>query len=118
MRVTVTWNTDNTDVDLWVDEPNGQRCYYRRKRTYNGGTLLQDVTQGYGPERYENIGGRKGPYRVRLEFYGHRSNVLGNETHVSVSIVINAGTDQQRIIEKNFVLKRRKQIVDVVRLRL
>ncbi|MCA9520613.1 MAG: hypothetical protein KC609_06565, partial [Myxococcales bacterium] len=90
LRVTVTWNTDNTDIDLWVEEPGGQRCWYRQKRTQSGGVLLQDVTWGYGPERYENKSGPKGRYAIKLQFYGHRSNVLGNETHAHVTIIVNA----------------------------
>lgn len=113
LRVTVTWNTDNTDIDLWVEEPTKERTWYRQKQTRNGGVLLQDVTWGYGPERYENKSGIKGKYAIKLQFYGHRSNVLGNETHAHVTIVINAGTPQQEIVEKNLVLKQRKQVVDV-----
>lgn len=113
VRVTVTWNTDNTDIDLHVVEPSGEKCYYSHKRTRHGGVLLQDVTWGYGPERYENVGGQDGKYNVRLKFFGHRSNVLGNETHANVVIVLNAGTAKQRIIEKNLVLKKRQDVVDV-----
>jgi len=118
LRVTVTWNTDNTDIDLWVIEANGTKCYYKRKRTKNGGSLLDDVTRGYGPERYQNIGGRSGTYEVKLHFYGHSSNVLGNETHVSILIVLNAGSPTERIIEKNLVLRESKEVVTIGKFRL
>jgi tetratricopeptide (TPR) repeat protein len=118
LRVTVTWNTDNTDIDLWVIEPTSEKCYYSNKKTKNGGTLLEDITRGYGPERYQNIGGTSGQYKIQLHFYGHSSNVLGNETHASTIIVIHAGTPKQRIIEKNFVLKKREQIVNVAKITL
>ncbi len=118
LRVTLTWNTDNTDVDLWIHEPNGESCSYNTRNTRNGGALLQDITRGYGPERYENRQGPSGPYKIQLHFYGHRSNVLGNETHASVLIVLNAGTPQQEMFEKNVVLKKRGQRVDVTTLKL
>ncbi|MCA9523764.1 MAG: hypothetical protein KC609_22500, partial [Myxococcales bacterium] len=70
------------------------------------------------PERYENKSGPKGRYAIKLQFYGHRSNVLGNETHAHVTIIVNAGTPRQEIIEKNLVLKQRKQIVEVTQLTL
>ena len=28
LRVTISWNTDGTDIDLWVIEPDGVKCYY------------------------------------------------------------------------------------------
>ena len=118
LRVTLTWNTDNTDIDLWVEEPFGEKCWYKNKKTRNGGHLLQDVTQGYGPERYENKGGRGGQYTVRLKFYGHRSTVLGNETNANVTMIMNAGTKDEKIVEKNLVLKKRKEVVKVMTLSL
>lgn len=118
LRVTVTWNTDNTDIDLWVIEPNGEKCFYSHRQTSNQGQLLDDITRGYGPERYQNVGTRSGKYDVKLHFYGHSSNVLGNETHASVLIVVHAGTPEERVIEKNLVLKRRASVVSVTTLQL
>ena len=31
--VTITWNTDNSDVDLHVIEPTGEECSYKNRRT-------------------------------------------------------------------------------------
>ncbi len=118
LRVTLTWNTDNTDVDLWLHEPNGESCSYRKRKTSNGGTLLQDITRGYGPERYEIRKAPQGSYKVQLHFFGHNSNVLGNETHASVLIVLNAGTPQQEMFEKNVVLKGSNTRIDVTTLKL
>ena len=38
LRVTISWNTDATDVDLWVIEPDGTKCFYGHNRTASGGT--------------------------------------------------------------------------------
>ncbi len=118
LRVTVTWNTDNTDIDLWVYEPRGQRCSYRRKLTTNGGELLEDLTGGYGPERYENRGSVEGKYRLVLHYFGHSRNTLGNETHVNVQIVLNEGTLERKVIEKSLILRRPGAKVAVATLRL
>lgn len=118
LRVTVTWNTDNTDIDLWVTGPQGHRCYYRNKSTPDGGQLLEDITRGYGPERYENRQPPPGNYHIQLQYYGHRTNVFGNETHVSIILVQHAGTPEQSIVFKSLVLRHRKQIVDVARLKI
>ncbi|MCB9640083.1 MAG: VWA domain-containing protein [Myxococcales bacterium] len=118
LRVTVTWNTDNTDVDLWIKEPGNQNCSYKNKSTPNGGQLLQDITRGYGPERYQIRKAPQGHYEVSLHFFGHRTNVLGNETHAIVVIVLNAGTPEQTIIEKNVVLKKRDARVQVTTVKI
>ena len=118
LRVTVTWNTDNTDIDLWVREPGGERCWYKHKRTRSGGVLLEDIRRGYGPERYETRRGANGRYTVRLKFFGHSSNTFGNETHAQVLMVVDAGTPQQRVIERSVVLKRKNAVVRVAALDL
>ncbi|MES2445363.1 MAG: VIT domain-containing protein [Pseudomonadota bacterium] len=52
VRVVVDWTTDATDLDLWVDEPGGERAIYNHPRTRIGGHLSNDMTAGYGPEQY------------------------------------------------------------------
>ena len=52
IRVTLEWNTDKTDMDLWVDEPTEERAIYSNPRTAIGGRLSNDMTRGYGPEEY------------------------------------------------------------------
>ena len=116
LRVTVTWNTDNTDIDLWVTGPSKQKCHHRKRSTRDGGRLLSDVTRGYGPERYENKRARKGRYHVQLQFFGNASSTFGNETHASVLITRYAGTRYQKTIRKNIILKHNKQIVSVTTL--
>jgi hypothetical protein len=52
LRVTMEWNTDITDMDLWIDEPSGERAIYSNPKTAIGGRLSNDMTRGYGPEEY------------------------------------------------------------------
>jgi len=33
VRVVMDWNMNNTDIDLWVTDPNGEKCYYSHNRT-------------------------------------------------------------------------------------
>ena len=113
MRITATWNTDNTDIDLWVIEPRGQKCWYRNKNTTTGGQLLADATAGYGPERYQNQHGPNGKYTIKAQYFSHSRSSFGNQTHVNVLIVLHPGTAKQRIIEKSVILKKRKAIVPV-----
>ena len=48
----LTWDADQTDIDLWVTEPSGEKCFYGHNRTTIGGLLSRDFTDGYGPEEY------------------------------------------------------------------
>jgi len=69
IRVVVDWTTDATDLDLWVDEPGGERAIYNHPRTASGGHLSNDMTTGFGPEEYFLHRARGGEYVVRANVY-------------------------------------------------
>lgn len=69
LRVTLEWNIDATDMDLWVDEPDGERAIYNNPHTAIGGRLSHDMTQGYGPEEYLLRRAPKGEYTIRVNIY-------------------------------------------------
>src|SRR5690606_15589026 len=52
LRVVLTWDADNTDIDLWVTDPFGERAYYGHRLTRQGGRMSPDFRQGYGPEEF------------------------------------------------------------------
>jgi hypothetical protein len=115
LRVTISWNTDATDVDLWVIEPDGTKCYYQHNRTKNGGELSQDQTQGYGPERYQVKKALKGTYRVVVHYFAINPNLLAGETHVNVVVTRFAGTPQEVTERRTFTLKKHNEEVEVCR---
>jgi hypothetical protein len=69
LRVVLEWNTDDTDMDLWVDEPTDERAIYDHPRTGIGGRLSHDMTQGYGPEEYLLHKAPDGTYTVQVNVY-------------------------------------------------
>ena len=69
IRVVVDWTTDATDLDLWVDEPGGERAIYNHPRTATGGHLSNDMTAGFGPEEYFLHRAPAGEYVVRANVY-------------------------------------------------
>jgi hypothetical protein len=117
LRVSITWNTDNTDVDLHVIEPDGTKVYYESPRSKNAGRLSTDLTQGYGPERYHTPTALKGEYRVLVHYYRSNPNLLGGETHVSVTITRDAGTPEERIERHTVILQRQGEAVEVARVK-
>ncbi len=32
LRITLAWDAGNTDIDLWVIDPNGEKAYYGHRR--------------------------------------------------------------------------------------
>jgi hypothetical protein len=95
ISVTATWNTDNTDVDLWVIEPGGEKCFYKRPRTSTGSRLSSDLREGYGPERYVAKKATSGEYKVLAHYYRANRNRMGGATSVRLRVVIGAGTPQE-----------------------
>lgn len=76
LRAVLSWDADNTDIDLWVIDPDGEATYFSRPLSRQGGRISRDVTQGYGPEEFVLRDAKPGRYEVRAKFYGHRQQVL------------------------------------------
>jgi hypothetical protein len=113
LRVTISWNTDATDVDLWVIEPDNTKCFYQNTRTKNGGELSQDQTQGYGPERYQVIKAQKGRYRVLVNYFATNPNLLAGETHVNVVVTRFAGTVREETQRHTVILRKKGEEAEV-----
>jgi hypothetical protein len=113
LRVTISWNTDATDVDLWVIEPDGTKCFYQHNRTKNGGMLSEDQTQGYGPERYQIAKAPKGKFTIKCHYYRANQNLVAGETSVNVVVTRNAGTPQETTQRYTIILKRQGEEVTV-----
>jgi tetratricopeptide (TPR) repeat protein len=107
--VTITWNTDNTDVDLHVTEPSGEECFYSHRQTRSGGTLTQDVTQGYGPEMYVLREAPKGSYDIRAHYFASDGNRASARTKVYATVFENWGTKAEKVTEKVVTLETGKE---------
>ncbi len=84
LRVVMTWDADNTDIDLWVIDPVGEETYYGRNRSRSGGHVSRDFTQGYGPEVYTIARALPGTYRVRAHYFGDRRQSLTGPVTVQI----------------------------------
>jgi hypothetical protein len=95
IRIVLNWDTDDTDVDLWVTEPDGEKCMYSHPLTNSGGRISNDFTQGYGPEEYMIRNAKKGTYHIEAHYYGdHRPSLNGKAT-LSVQLFKLYGTTMQ-----------------------
>jgi Ca-activated chloride channel homolog len=96
VRIVLTWDTDLTDMDLWVTEPSGEQCDYSRNRTTIGGIMSDDFTEGYGPEVYAIRRAMRGTYRVRANFYGSDAQTLTGPTTVQAIVTTDYGRPGER----------------------
>ncbi|TWO68690.1 DUF2135 domain-containing protein [Caenimonas sedimenti] len=96
LRVVLAWDTDDTDMDLWVTDPNGEVASYGRPLTRQGGAMSPDATGGYGPEEFALKQARPGKYVVQAQFYGHRQQALSAGTTVMVRVTTGFGTPAAR----------------------
>lgn len=67
--VVLSWDTQGTDIDLHVLEPNGEECSYQQKQTAAGGVLDHDVTTGLGPETYSLRRAKPGRYTLDAHYF-------------------------------------------------
>jgi uncharacterized protein YfaP (DUF2135 family) len=113
----ITWNTDNTDIDLHVKEPSGEECYYKNPSTKIGGRLTRDVTRGFGPEMYTLQDAPEGVYNVTALNYASDRNRTSVRTKVYTTIFEHWGTDQEKMRRATVALtegKESKQLMKVV----
>ena len=95
LRVVIEWNTGATDMDLWVDEPNGERAIYDNPRTNIGGRLSNDMTSGYGPEEYLLRKAARGEYRISVNVYASDVINPNGTTVVTAKLYRNFGRTSQ-----------------------
>ena len=105
LLVTLTWEQDETDVDLYIIEPGGEAMWFGNPQTSNGLELDFDDTTGFGPEHGTlEAGGTDealaGNYRVRVHYFS--DDGLGVAATGRVSIVINEGREDQNTLSLRF----------------
>jgi Ca-activated chloride channel homolog len=97
LRVTLGWDADNTDIDLWVIDPLGESVYYASNRSTSGGRVSQDLTQGYGPEVFTLTRPLPGVYRVQANYFSDSRQSLTGPVTVQLEFQTGYGTpDSQR----------------------
>ena len=103
LRIILSWDADNTDIDIHVLEPNGEEAYYQHRRTSSGGFVSQDITTGYGPEEYLQLKGQKGVYKVLTHYFGSSQQRLTGPATATATVYTNWG----RASEKRQILSLR-----------
>lgn len=113
VRVVLNWDADNCDMDLWVTDPNEEKCYYGNKLTYQGGRMSMDFTRGYGPEEYLVRLAKSGKYKIEVNYYGNSQQTIAGATTVQLQLFLNWGRPNQQVQEITLRLKDNKEVVEV-----
>ncbi|EIE03376.1 YfaP family protein [Leptospira licerasiae] len=109
IKVVLTWDTA-TDVDLWVLDPTGEKCFYANRSTKSGGNLDVDVVDGYGPETFTMSKALPGNYSIQVQYYGSYDKPI---TRVNVYVVLNEGKPNERRKQFQFVMTRSQQVYHI-----
>ena len=96
LRVTIEWNTEETDLDLWVDEPNGERAKFDNPATAIGGRLSNDMTEGYGPEEYLLRRAPDGTFTVTADVYSADELNPNGPSRITAHLIHDFGRPQER----------------------
>lgn len=106
LRITLTWDTAGSDVDLWVtvphpERPDGELVNYSHRQSQAGGALDTDVTTGFGPETFTQAHLVRGTFRVRAHAYR-----IDRPTRIEVTTVRFEGTpDEERRVLRGVLLR-------------
>jgi len=113
VRVVLSWDTNDCDMDLWVTDPKDEKCYYENTLTYLGGKISRDVTQGYGPEEFMLKKAENGKYKVQVDYFGTRSQKQLMPVSLRITFYTHFGTPQQKQEETTVRLSNTKEVIEV-----
>jgi uncharacterized protein YfaP (DUF2135 family) len=113
IRVSLTWDTDNCDMDLWVTDPNGEKCFYKHQLTRIGGKISNDFTDGYGPEEFMIKKALNGQYLVQANYYGTRSQSQLAPVNLHLVFITNFGKPNQKKQEVTIRLENKEDVINV-----
>lgn len=117
IKVYLTWDTDHSDVDLWVTNPAGEKVFYSHRKGKFGEALYDDVTTGYGPESFTAPKAARGEYVVQVNYFGRgRSNF--SEARGEVIVVLDEGKPSEQKHVLPYKLFDEKQTVTVARIQV
>jgi hypothetical protein len=110
IRVVVRWNTDGSDINLAVKNPNGEWChYYNYRGCSETGWYISDrilIATGYGPEQYLLKKAEKGKYLICVNYINDGRRPVAERTTVAVDIYRKyAGKAEQRQTVSRQVLR-------------
>lgn len=88
--IQLTWNTDETDVDLHVWDPNNEHTYWSQLTEAEdgipGAQLDVDDVNGYGPEHFTMQSAQAGDYVVKVRYFSTHGVTANTTATVRINI--------------------------------
>ena len=109
LRIVMSWDVDQTDIDIHVLEPNGEEAYYGHRRTAEGGFVSEDVTTGYGPEEYLKKDLERGVYKICSNYFASHQTSLTGAATITVCVYTDWGTKDEKFQLITFRLDKPKE---------
>ncbi|MCK5688677.1 DUF2135 domain-containing protein, partial [Myxococcota bacterium] len=113
IRISLSWDADLTDIDMWVIEPSGEKAYYGHRNTRIGGLVSRDFTQGYGPEEYLIHRAMKGTYKVQTNYFGSGAQTLTGAVTLQLELFTNYGRPNEQRQAITLRLSENKETITV-----
>jgi uncharacterized protein YfaP (DUF2135 family) len=99
MLVTLVWDNDRADLDLYVINPAGAAVWYNNQRLPSGAALDVDHRGGFGPENFSfgRAGAEVPPgrYRVRVHLFSDHGDV--SRTEWAARVITDENTSEQQL---------------------
>ena len=116
VKVVIDWNHNDTDIDLWVIDPNKEKCFYSHKRTKIGGLMSNDMTQGFGPEQFILKDAIKGDYKIKVKYFANSKQKISGPTFLKITTFINYARENEEKTTQLVRLKNKDDVLDLGRL--
>jgi len=113
VRIVLNWDTDNSDMDLWVIDPFAEKCYYGAPLSYTGGRMSRDFTRGYGPEEFLIKEALTGKYVIQANYYGSTAQRITGPTTIYLEIYTNYGRKGEKKQTITMQLESQAAVVDI-----
>ncbi len=96
VRVAISWSSNDNDIDLWVVDPVGEKCYYSYQQTSSGGRFSNDFTNGYGPESFKQKKAIEGEYEIFVNYFGDSRQTVTGPVTIFATFYTNYGKSNQQ----------------------
>lgn len=88
IRLDWSKHSSNTDIDLHVVDPSGEKIFFQHMYSASGGYLDRDDTVGPGPEHVRWTNAPAGLYKIYVHYY---PNDAPDKSITSYTVSVNAG---------------------------
>ena len=106
LRLVLTWNVDNVNLDLIVTEPTGEE-------SSSGYTTIGGFTselETYGPETYMLKKALRGEYNIAIKLRGDQSQSINGAVRARLDIYTNFGKENEQHLVNYYKLNKKAPV--------